>query len=162
MKTPGVVDLCSAIIKTELLTLPQFRKVGCCNFSRAYIQYIFLFIRIFTNSNVNSFEKITTLSHEMQTLSVKQSQHTWVMNHFGVLVGAFSTIGGWDNCPSPTQPPHELELDLIMGRNPPPTGTFKALPGNLGSWFSVCNLILTQLERRPQKKGKTTSKLFFF
>jgi hypothetical protein len=28
-----------------------------------------------------------------------------------------------------------LELDMIMGRKPPPhpTGTFKALPGNLGS-----------------------------
>ena len=39
------------------------------------------------------------------------------------------------NCHSPTQPQLELELDLIMGRNPPPTttGTFKALPGNLGS-----------------------------
>ena len=52
-----------------------------------------------------------------------------------------------------------------MGRNPPhPPGTFKALPDNLGSWFSVCNLILTQLERRPQKKmeddlKKTTSKI---
>ena len=38
---------------------------------------------------------------------------------------------------SPTQPQHELVLDLIMGRNPPhpttPPGTFKALPGNLGS-----------------------------
>ena len=29
----------------------------------------------------------------------------------------------------------------------------KALPDNLGGWFSVCNLILTQLERRPQKKN---------
>ena len=44
-----------------------------------------------------------------------------------------------ENCHSPTQPQLELELDLIMGRNPPPpphpthTGTFKALPGNLGS-----------------------------
>jgi hypothetical protein len=28
---------------------------------------------------------------------------------------------------------HELELDLIMDRNPPTTGTFKALPGNIGS-----------------------------
>ena len=53
-------------------------------------------------------------------------------------------------CHNPTQPQHELELDLIMGRKPPThhhhTGTFKALPGNLGSWFSVCNLILTQVE----------------
>ena len=57
-------------------------------------------------------------------------------------------------CHSPTQPQHELELDLIMGRNPTPattTGTSKALPGNLGSQFSVCNLSLTQLERQPQK-----------
>ena len=36
---------------------------------------------------------------------------------------------------------------------PPTTGTFKPLPGNLGSCFSVCNLILTQLERLPQKKN---------
>ena len=34
----------------------------------------------------------------------------------------------------------------------PTTQTFKALPDNLGSWFLVCNLILTQLERRPKKK----------
>ena len=43
-----------------------------------------------------------------------------------------------NNCHSPTQPQYELVLDLIMGRNPPHTtpphtGTFKALPGNLGS-----------------------------
>ena len=41
-------------------------------------------------------------------------------------------------CHSPTQPQLELVLDLIMGRKPPttpppPPGTFKALPGNLGS-----------------------------
>jgi hypothetical protein len=38
-------------------------------------------------------------------------------------------------CNSPTQPQHEMELDIIMGRNsptPPPTGTFKALTGNIG------------------------------
>jgi hypothetical protein len=42
-----------------------------------------------------------------------------------------------------------LELDLIMGRKPPPTHqprTFKALQGNIGSRFSACNLILTQLD----------------
>ena len=61
-------------------------------------------------------------------------------------------IAGDGYCHSPTQPQLELELDLIMGRNPPPpphpthTGTFKALPGNMGSSFSVCNLILTQLD----------------
>ena len=41
--------------------------------------------------------------------------------------------------------------------HPPTTttkGTCKALPGNIGSWFSVCNLILTQLEIRPQKNGR--------
>jgi hypothetical protein len=32
------------------------------------------------------------------------------------------------------------------------TTTFKALPDILGSWFLPCNLILTQLERRPQKQ----------
>ena len=39
------------------------------------------------------------------------------------------------DCHSSTQPQHELELDFIMARNPPhpTTGTFKALPGNLGS-----------------------------
>ena len=36
-------------------------------------------------------------------------------------------------CHSPTQPQLDLVLDLIMGRNPPHTGTFKALPDNLGS-----------------------------
>jgi hypothetical protein len=55
-------------------------------------------------------------------------------------------------CHSPTQPQHELELDLIMG-------TFKALPGNLGSSFLVYNLILTQLERQPQNKWKRHLKI---
>jgi hypothetical protein len=32
------------------------------------------------------------------------------------------------------------------------SATFKALPGNPGSLFSVCNLILIQQERQPQKK----------
>ena len=31
-------------------------------------------------------------------------------------------------------------------------GTFKALLGNLGSWFSVCNFISTQLERWSPEK----------
>ena len=41
----------------------------------------------------------------------------------------------FNSCDSPIQPQHELELDLIMGRNPPPhpTATFKALPGDLVS-----------------------------
>jgi hypothetical protein len=76
----------------------------------------------------------------------------------------YCTILSWEKsmyCHSPTQLQLELELDLIMGRNPPyPThpGTFKALPGNLGSWFSVCNLILTQLKRRPKKKEDELNK----
>ena len=37
--------------------------------------------------------------------------------------------------------------------HPTTTDTLKALPGNLGSWFSVCNLILTQLD----EIWKTTS-----
>jgi hypothetical protein len=64
-------------------------------------------------------------------------------------------------CHSPTQPQLEFELDLLMGRKPPTPphpGTFKALPDNLGSWFSVCNLILTQLIRRPKKKGRLHKK----
>ena len=32
-----------------------------------------------------------------------------------------------------------------------PTGTFKALAGNLGSLFLVCNLILTRLEEKRRK-----------
>ena len=84
-----------------------------------------------------------------------------------------------DCCHSPTQPQHELELDFIMGRNPPychcvphhiatvyPTGTFKALPGNLGSWFSVYNLSLTQLDEICKNKigvpSKKMKKLFHF
>ena len=45
--------------------------------------------------------------------------------------------------------------------HPPPSQTFKALPDKPGGWFSVCNLILTQLERRPQKtkRMKMTSKI---
>jgi hypothetical protein len=39
------------------------------------------------------------------------------------------------NCYSPTQPQHELKLDLIMSRKPPttPPGTVMALAGNLES-----------------------------
>jgi hypothetical protein len=51
-----------------------------------------------------------------------------------VVSGKLFVISG--HCHSPTQPQLELELDLIIGRKPPPphhTGTFKALPGNLGS-----------------------------
>ena len=32
--------------------------------------------------------------------------------------------GGGTNCHSPTQPQNELELDLIMGRKPPPPRNF--------------------------------------
>jgi hypothetical protein len=34
----------------------------------------------------------------------------------------------------------------------PPQETDRALPDNIGSSFSLCNLILSQLERRPPKK----------
>ena len=44
-----------------------------------------------------------------------------------------------------------LLLSYPPATPPTPPQTFKALPGNLGSWFSVCNLILTQLERLPHK-----------
>ena len=33
-----------------------------------------------------------------------------------------------------------------------PIQTFRSLPGNPGSWFSVCNLILTQLDEIWRKK----------
>ena len=41
-----------------------------------------------------------------------------------------------------------------MGRIPaqPPTETFKALAGNLGSLLSVFNLILTQQEEKDEMK----------
>jgi hypothetical protein len=58
-----------------------------------------------------------------------------------------------------------LRLDYILTCDPPPPQTqfvylklgkndrtVKALPGNQGSWFSLCNLILAKLERQPQKK----------
>jgi hypothetical protein len=59
------------------------------------------------------------------------------------------------NCHSPTQPNLKVGIDKVMGwptpptphhTTHPPTETFKALPGNPGSWFLVCNLILTQLD----------------
>ena len=50
--------------------------------------------------------------------------------------------------------------DHTIKWNPPPpptTQTFKALPGNPGSWFSACNLMLTQLDEIWKKlKWKTT------
>ena len=50
-------------------------------------------------------------------------------------IGLVLSNPGKDSCHSPIQPQHELELDLVMGRNPPPhpTATFKALPGDLVS-----------------------------
>jgi hypothetical protein len=42
----------------------------------------------------------------------------------------------------------------------PTTYTNRELLGNLGSWFSVCNLILTQLERQaPPKNQKDFKKM---
>ena len=59
-------------------------------------------------------------------------------------------------CRSPTQPRLYSIRDKSVGwttPNPPhhpthtqPSQTFMALPGNLGSWLLVCNLILTQLD----------------
>jgi hypothetical protein len=43
-------------------------------------------------------------------------------------------------------------FSLVARYGESPSTTFKALPGNLGSLFLACNLILTQLERRPPKK----------
>ena len=42
---------------------------------------------------------------------------------------------------------------------PHPRQTFRALPGNLGSWFSVCNLILTQKKSNPKDFW---TKIFFW
>ena len=56
-------------------------------------------------------------------------------------------------CHSPTQPQHELELDLIMGRNPTPQELLRHFQATQEADFLVCNLILTQLERRPPKKN---------
>jgi hypothetical protein len=55
----------------------------------------------------------------------KTTQNKWKTNQ--------STKINLIGCHSQTQPQLELELDLIMGRNPPQPGTFKALPDNLGS-----------------------------
>ena len=41
-------------------------------------------------------------------------------------------------------------IPLLPTTHPPQT--FKALPGNLGSWFLVCNFILTQLDEICKKK----------
>ena len=74
--------------------------------------------------------KRTHIEKKLTKKTVKRNQKS---NRFNNL----SKKGHVTNCHSPTQPQHELVLDLIMGRNPPTppphTGTFKALPGNLGS-----------------------------
>ena len=41
---------------------------------------------------------------------------------------------------------------FALDHPPTTTQTFKAHPGHLGSLFSVCYLILTQLEEIPRKK----------
>ena len=57
----------------------------------------------------------------------------------------------------PNSNPRRSWGDHIIEWNPPPpphpTQTFKALPGNPGNWFSVCNIILTKLD----ELWKTTS-----
>ena len=67
--------------------------------------------------------------------------------------------------PNSTSTQSQLELEwLHNGLDQHPTHPMKLnvvvlqLIKNQGSWFSVCNLILTQLERRPKIKWKTTSK----
>ena len=65
-------------------------------------------------------------------------------------------------CHSPTQPQlnsAQFELEWLHyyclthpPHHPTPPQTFKALPGNLGSWVSECNLILTQLEETWRKR----------
>ena len=47
----------------------------------------------------------------------------------------------------------QLNLNSTQHHTPPTSQTFRALPGNLGSWFSVGDLSLTQLE----EKWKMTS-----
>ena len=44
----------------------------------------------------------------------------------------------------------EWQSNQLVHSTPLPTETFEALPDNLVSWFLVCNLILTQLERWPK------------
>ena len=60
-------------------------------------------------------------------------------------------------CHSPTQPQLNSTrigvTTLLICYPPHLTQTFKELQDNIGIWFSVCNLILTKLERRHQKKN---------
>jgi hypothetical protein len=65
-------------------------------------------------------------------------------------------------CHSLNSTSNQVESDKVLSRtttHPPTSETFKALPDKLGGWFSVCNLILTQLERRPQKKWRQPQKI---
>ena len=52
--------------------------------------------------------------------------------------------------PQPNSTLTQVGVDKVISwtTTPPhhPSSTFKALPDNIGSWFSVCNLILTQLD----------------
>ena len=70
-------------------------------------------------------------------------------------------------CHNPTQPQLKLVVTKYMEGPPQPPHpttreTFKALPDNPGGWFSVCNLMLTQLERRPHKiNGRRPQNIIF-
>jgi hypothetical protein len=63
-------------------------------------------------------------------------------------------------CLSPTQPNSKFGLTkYLLGPHPTTSGTFKTLPDNPGSRFSVCNLSWTQLTRRPKKMEDELKKI---
>jgi hypothetical protein len=97
---------------------------------------IFLFDAKFWNSTIElkEWKRLITKNSGIPKLSCSAGRTHFVRTNF------------YDNKLSQPQ----LNLKLKYSTH---TTTFKLLPDNLGSWFSLCNLILTHLERQPQQKN---------
>ena len=71
---------------------------------------------------MNTIQNIATIRQLYYVIITGQSSEKMSLHGFMTNTLTWSLVA-YSNCHSPTQPQHELELDLIMGRNPPPTTT---------------------------------------
>ena len=111
----------------------------------------------FSNQHDNQHwqEKVSKeFIHELKTTFAKPSvsENVAIFNKKALTLSV--TALDWFFCHSLNSTSTQVESDKVLSRttHPPTTTTFKALPDKVGSWFSVCNLILTQLDELWRKK----------